>query len=181
MELEKVIQSLEAGNFQVVPISNCGCRFDWHIEEGDLVDGFEEDDCYEGFALMVDETLVAEHTRYSPLMLYVNGMSETNIPAEIQKAMRSPALQRWETGNPVVHEERRREALIAFLMKGEYELDRDDERYFANEYTVILRELPDGASVPVTREEAKAWADDFLYRGDSSAQAFVGFRLETNQ
>lgn len=182
MELDKVIQRLEAGNFKVVPVSDCNCTFDWHIEEGELVDGCDGDECYEGFALLVDDDIVADRTRYNDPNFFVNGLSESDIPEGIWEQMQPPAVvQRWETGNPVVHEERRREALIAFLMEGGYELARDDERGFANEYTMILRELPDGVFVSVNREEAEAWADAFLYRGDQSTEAFVGFRLETNQ
>jgi len=181
MERNKVIQSLEAGNFKVMPISNCDCRFDWHIEGGKLVDGFDEDACFEGFALVVDEVIVAERTRYNAPNFFVNGLSEQDIPKGIWEQMQPPTVvQRWETGGPPEHDARRREALIAFLMEGGHELARDDERGFANEYTMILREPPDGVFVSVTREEAEAWADAFLYRGDATTEAFVGFRLETN-
>jgi len=180
MEFDKVIQSLEAGNFKVEPVSDCNCTFDWHFESGKLVDGCDGDDCYEGFTLLVDDDIVADRTRYNAPNFFVNGLSEKDIPEGIWEQMQPPTtVQRWETGNPAVHDARRRDALIAFLMEGGYELARDDERGFANEYTMILRELPDGVFVSVTREEAEAWADAFLYRGDQSTEAFVGFRMES--
>ena len=180
MNIRQVIKALNAGAYKIVPVSGCGCTFDWHIEDGKLVDGSDGADCYEGFLLVLTENgdIVAEHMRYRPLVIH---QWQIGIPDEIQEKMQPPptTVQRWETGNPAVHDTRRREALIAFLMEGGYGLARSNERGVANEYTMIMRELPDGVVfMSVTREEAEAWADAFLYRGDQSTEAFVGFRLE---
>jgi len=181
MNIRQVIKALNAGAYKIVPVSGCGCTFDWHIEDGKLMDGCDGADCYEGFLLVLTENgeIVAEHMRYQPLEIY---QWQIGIPDEIQEKMRPPsAVQRWETGNSAEHDARRRESLIAFLMKGWYRLGRNDWGV-ANEYLMTLGELPDGVVyMSVTREEAEAWADAFLYRGDQSTEAFVGFRLETNQ
>lgn len=143
MNIRQVIKALNAGAYKVEPVSECGCTFDWHIEDGKLVDGSDGADCYEGFILLVDDDIVADRTRYDAPNFFVNGLSESDIPEEIWEEMRSPSgIQRWETGNPAVHNTRRREALIAFLMEGGYGLARSNERGFANEYTMILRNCP---------------------------------------
>jgi hypothetical protein len=98
-----------------------------------------------------------------------------DLPDEIIRKMELPyVVERGEIVNHK-HHERRREALIAFLMEGDYELGKDSERGFANEYTMTLR--PVASPIEVTREEAERWADDYLYSGDAATEAFVGFAL----
>ena len=71
----------------------------------------------------------------------------------------------------------RREALVEYLMDCGYELDRDDNRGFANEYTMILRDTGDRPEEP-TEDEAEEWADAFLYSGDAATESFVNFKFE---
>ncbi len=69
------------------------------------------------------------------------------------------------------------EALVDFLMRGDYALDRDDRRGFANEYTMILRECSERQEI--SREDAESWADGYLYGGDDATKAYVGFKETT--
>jgi len=85
-------------------------------------------------------------------------------------------VERGKSANPECHERRRKEALIEYLCDCGYELDRDSNRGFANEYAMILRDT--GVRHEPTLGDFANWADEFLYSGDAATESFVNFRFE---
>jgi hypothetical protein len=123
--------------------------------------------------------VIAENIRYQGRNVLVDGLDTDDIPDEIWDQMHmSDMVGQGESANCPDHDARRREALIDWLGGCGYILDRDDERGFANEYTMILREASEGDESTLTAEE---WADQYLYAGDSATQAYNGFRVEDAQ
>ena len=55
------------------------------------------------------------------------------------KMRMSDMVDQGESPNCDTHETKRREALINWLMVGEYDISRDNIRGFANEYSIILQ------------------------------------------
>lgn len=119
---------------------------------------------------------MAQYVRYQGGQVLIDGLSIDDIQDEIWGEMKiSDMVEQGDSGCSPTHD-RRRESLIGFLMNCGYELDRDDDRGFANEYTMILRDT--GEEVENSEEDAEAWADDFLYDGDPTTEAYVRFRFE---
>jgi hypothetical protein len=175
-KINKVLARLEKGEYEIEYVESCKCYFDWHVtRDGHLDDGCESDECWVSNALYVDNDLVAEFVRFEGWKLYVDNLEVDDLPDEVIQRMELPyVVERGEIVNKK-HYERRRKALVEFLMEGDYELGKDAERGFANEYTMTLK--PVASPIHVTLEEAEQWADDFLYEGDAATEAFVGFAL----
>lgn len=177
MNAQESLEKIEAGQYSIEYIGECGCYFDWDIRDGSLDDGVSTDYCWEGYGLFVDGEIVAEWVRYEAPNVLLDGLEVDDITDDIWEQMRmSNILQRGESANCEEHNHKRREALVEWLMDCGYGLDRDDERGFANEYTMILRDFTQ--SVKNSREDCERWADEFLYEGDPTTEAFVGFSLE---
>lgn len=167
--------ALHAGLGEVRHKEDCNCTFDWVIGGQDGLDSRTDgDECWEGHSLYIGDTLIAEHVRFEAIKIHFDGLSVEDIPEDIQDEMRmSEMVEQGDSPNCDVHESSKRTSLIQWLMDNNYELDRDDQRGFANEYTMILR---DSESKP-TLEQATDWADDYLYAGDAATKANVGFEL----
>ena len=175
----------EEGKYYIEHAEDCNCSFKWDIDgNGELVDNVDSDACWEGNVLYItgeewnDGEPVAEYIRYEGLRILHNSVEADDIPDHIKDEMRmSDMKEQGETGNPKCHDTFRREALVEYLMDCGYELDRDDNRGFANEYTMILRDTGDRSEEP-TADEAEEWADAFLYSGDAATESFVNFKFE---
>ena len=173
----EIMTKITAGELDIRYEQKCECHFNWTIENDSLYDAVESDCCWEGCVLYVADVAIAEVIRFGEKQVLVNGLSNCDIPDEVRDQMRtSDFVEAGDTGNSAIHDLRKREALIEWLMDAGFELDRDMERGFANEYTMILR----ATAQPMThsRQDVENWVDRFLYSGDAAAQAFVGFRLE---
>lgn len=176
-----IINKIEAGEYKIEHEEDCSCRIDWDIDgNGELREDVDSDCCWEGNILYIGDEAIAQSIRYEESKVLVDGIDRDDIPEEIWGEMRmGEVVERGESQNCDTHEANRREALIDWLMESNYILGRDDGRGFANEYTMILREVAEGETAPeITEEKAEEWADQFLYRGDAATEAFVGFRLE---
>ena len=158
-----IIKRLKAGDFQVE--HHCGCGFHWHIDgTGKLDDGCESHERLEGNLLVVDGGTVAQWIRYESREVLVNGMENSDIPDEIWQKMRNPDYcKRGESPDCSPHESNRRDSLVEWLMVSGFDLDHDDERDSAKEYTMFVRD--NGIKPEITRKEAEKWADSFLYPG----------------
>ena len=180
MKREQIISKIEAGEYKIEHEEDCNCTFDWDIRDDQLDDGVDADECWEGLILYVEDEAIAQSIRYDRSEVLVKELSRYDIPDEIWDKMKmSEMVERGDSPNNDTHETNRRDALIDWIMEGNYILDRNDERDFANEYTMILREVPEGETAPeITREAAEKWADQFLYTGDAATAAYNGFRLE---
>jgi hypothetical protein len=184
MTKQELVKALENGEYKVAHESECNCSYDWHIEDDQLVNGVSSDGCWEGNILYIGDTAIAQAIRYDRPEPLIDGLSRKDIEEAsgdediISDMEMSEMREQGESGQSEEHEEHERESLIEWLMQCGYELDRDDERNFSNEYTMILRKLADGATATVTRSEAEEWADQFLYSGDAATQAYNGFRFE---
>lgn len=179
MNKETIISALASGKYKITYEQNCGCRFGWHVDsQYHLDDDCDSDECWEGNVLYVYGEPIAQHIRYESREMLTKLICEDDIPDEIwDKMSMSDISQRGESANCPEHESNRREGLIDWLMEqDEYELDKDDKRGFANEYTVILRrsDNPDAT----IRDQAVKWADAYLYAGDAATDAYIGLRVE---
>jgi hypothetical protein len=179
MNANEILEKIEKGEYSIEYIENCGCNFYWHItRDGRLDDDADGNDCWTSNALYVDGELIAEYVRFDGWKVYVDELDIDDLPLEVINTM---VMRDYVEQGEIVNDEhnnRARETLIDFLMEGNYELGRDDERGFANEYTMTLK--PVASPIEVTREEAEQWADDYLYNGDAVTEAFVGFELLTD-
>lgn len=181
MDKKQVVELLNSGDFEIEYCEDCNCLFDWHIDEDcELSDNVESSGCWDSNVLFVtgrDEP-IAEFIRHEGLSIRIDDMFEYDIPHHILDEMRllSDVVERGETGNPEVHNEKRKTTLVEYLMECGYELDMDDNRGFANEYTMILRDT--GEPIYPTLDEAEEWADSYLYRGDAATESFVNFRFD---
>lgn len=177
----EIINKIEAGEYKIEHEEDCGCRIDWEIDaNGELIEEIDSDCCWEGNILYIGDEAIAQSIRYEGSEVLVDGIDRDDIPDDIWDEMRmGEMVERGQSPNCDTHEANLREALIDWIMESNYVLDREDERGFANEYTMILREVAEGETAPaITREAAEEWADRFLYRGDAATEAFNGFRLE---
>lgn len=175
MDAKQIISKIESGDYKIEYAEECNCSGIWSVERGELVFEPGNDVDWEALVLSVDGAIVADCIRGGDRHVYVDGVTESDIPDDVWSQMRLPEiLNSGEVGNQE-HDRKMRETLIDWLMTGDYSLAKDDERGFANEYTMILTETSE--SVTVTREQAEAWADDYLYRGDAATEAFVGLRI----
>lgn len=177
----EIINKIEVGEYKIEHAEDCSCCISWEINaNGELVEDIDSDCCWEGNILYVGDEAIAQNIRYEGSEVLVDGIDRDDIPEEIWDGMRmGEMLERGESPYCDTHEADRREALIDWLVESNYILDRDDDRGFANEYIMILREVAEGETAPeITREKAEKWADQFLYRGDAATEAFNGFRLE---
>ena len=90
----------------------------------------------------------------------------------------SDMVERGESANNDTHEAHRRESLIYWLnelVDEGYRLMRDNDRGFANEYTVILvspKTDPDEIGDDWDELDAEKWADEYLYNGDAATEAY---------
>lgn len=179
MNLEEIKAALERGDYNIQVEDDCGCAFFWHIDDFDaLTDGCDCCDCWVAKVLYVGDEAIAQHVRYEDREVLIDGLDEDDIPQEVWDALSWPLGESWSSGSGPSHDKHRRDALIDWLMEGNYELDRDYERGFGNEYTMILRELPSGKTTKIDRADAEGWADDYLYAGDAATESYVAFRLE---
>lgn len=175
MNAQEIIKKLEEGDYKIEYSEVCYCYFHLDVTPSKLeffVDSSTE--CGSSNALFVGGALVAEYVRHDGWFVYED-IDVDDIPMPVQQKMILPSfLGRGEIEN-WKHHLRLKEALVEFLMMGDYEIGRKDGR-FANEYTMTLKKVE--TPIVVTREEAEKWADDYLYEGDSATEAFVGFSME---
>ena len=186
MEKKEIIAALQTGSYEVKYEQDCGCTFDWRVSgrvlaadimEEELIDGCETDCCWEGCVLYVGGEAVAEHVRYEARRVLAAGIAEDDIPDDIWDRMSmSDMVVQGESPNCDTHETKRREALINWLMVGEYDISRDNIRGFANEYSVILRALEKPKKN--NRKASIRWANDILYRGDAATKAYNNVCIE---
>ena len=172
-KINHILEKIESGDYQIEHDKNCGCTFSWEINRsGELIDNVDGNECWQGMVLYVvgiDEP-IAQTIQYEHCEVLAEGLDEDDIPDEIWDAMK---IDGDET-NPA-HENSRRDSLIDWLLNSDYILDRDDDRGFANEYTMILRDPAEDDESTLSAEE---WADCFLYDGDSATVAYTSFRHE---
>ena len=178
--LAKIKADVEKGDYEIKYNEDCHCGFDWSINnQGDLVDDVSSDECYEQNVLYVGDEMIAAYVRFDGRNICVDDITKDDIPDEIWDEMdMSDMVNRGETGNSPSHDANRKSSLVEFLMDSGYILEKDEERGFGNEYTMVLREPNKDEKVETAEEEAESWADDFLYAGDAPTEAMVGFRFE---
>ena len=109
------------------------------------------------------------------------GALRANDPSdEIWDAMRmSDMVQQGDSTNTDTHDRIRRDTLVDWLAwlvtDNGYRLMRDNDRGFANEYTVILVSPdadPDDIGDDWDILTPEQWADDYLYNGDAATEAY---------
>lgn len=184
MTKQDIIDALEAGNYTIEHREDCGCSFDWRIDGDTINDNCESDECWEGNVLVVDGEDIAQHIRYESAEVLTDLIDADDIPNDIwDKMSMSDMVERGESANNDTHERNRREALIEWLDQmcdDGYRLWRDNERGFANEFTVILVS-PDADPDDIDDEwdelTAEEWADEYLYNGDAATEAYNGCRV----
>ena len=187
MEKKEIIAALQAGSYEVRHEQDCGCTFDWRVAgrvlaadiiEEELIDGCETDCCWEGYVLYVAGEAVAEHVRYEARRVLAAGITGDDIPDDIWDKMRmSDIVVQGESPNCDAHETTRREALINWLMVGEYDISRDDVRGFSNEYSIVLR-TREKPKKNISRQASIMWANDILYSGDAATKAYNNVHIE---
>lgn len=184
MKKEEIIAALEAGNYKIEHREDCNCSFDWHIEGNGIDDGCDGNECWEGNILVVGGEDIAQHIRYDRSEVLTDLIDADDIPDAIWDEMRmSDMVEQGESANNDTHERNRRNALIEWLeqlISDGYSLMRDNERGFANEFTVILVSPdanPDDIDDDWDELTAEEWADDYFYTGDAATQDFSGCKV----
>lgn len=178
MEKKEILIALACNDYSIFYDSNCGCTFNWQLNgEGQLIDGCDTEDCWESNTLYIDGEKILWCEKYGPVTFVADGIKEEDIPVGILGELQPSGLVfPGESGNSVEHDNYRRWALEKFVTSRKFELDRNEERGFANEYTMILRDT--GNPVESTQEEVEKWVEAFLYSGDATTAAMVGFSFE---
>jgi hypothetical protein len=179
MTRQDIITALEAGEYRIEHAEDCNCSFDWSIDGDSITDNASEDECWEGNVLHVREEMIAASIRYGESHTLTDLINADDIPDEIWDAMRmSDMVQQGESANSDTHESRRRDALVDWingLIDEGYRLMRDNDRGFANEYTVILirpNTDPDEIGDDWDELTPEHWADEYLYSGDAATEAY---------
>jgi len=171
MNANELKSALSQGKYEITHHEECNCPGMWSVEGQDLVYEVGNDVDWCANVLVVDGVDIAERIQDGETHILCEGINYDDIPDAIWDELKLP-----EDSMPAEHYTRRREALVAWLMQGNYDLDRDDERGFGNEYTVILR--PVDTPVTITHERAERWADDYLYKGDAATQSYVSLSIQ---
>jgi hypothetical protein len=179
MKRTEIIEALEAGNYKIEHEEDCGCSFDWRINRGNIEEIGEGNECWEGNILYIGDEMIAQSIRYQGRDILTPEISEDDIPDEIWDEMGiSDMVEQGESANNDTHERNRRDSLVDWLnglVAQGYRLMRDNDRGFANEYTIILvRPNTDDGETGVCWDEidAEQWATDYLYDGDAVTEAF---------
>src|SRR5690554_3393537 len=165
MLAKKIIENLKNGNYRVDYREHCDCRFDWRLDNGELVCdvAYTDGDCWFDNALVMDD-LAGQHddtlwirsdgiiaTKGEYFGLAVSWLTASHdIAREIINAIKdSDAYQKLTDGiyspdaNNDLHDRRKREALAKWLSDNKHlrtyvYYPRD----FANEYVCGLLVLP---------------------------------------
>jgi hypothetical protein len=185
MTREEMIKAIEDGNYEIKHEEDCSCSFDWHIEGDQLDDGCYGNECWEGNILYVGEEMIAQSIRYDVHReMLTDVIDEDDIPDEIWDEMRmSDMVEQGDSANNDTHERRRKDALIEWLTQlvaDGYELKRNNERGFANEFSVVLVS-PDADPDEIDDDwddlTVDEWADGYFYSGDAATQDFSGHKV----
>ncbi len=179
MEKNEIIAALENGNYEIKHDEDCSCSFDFRIDGDQIIEDVDGNECWEGMILYVGGEMIAEKIRFGESHMLTDAINPDDIPDEIWDKMRmSDMVERGESANNDTHEANRRESLVYWLNgladKG-YRLMRDNDRGFANEYTVILvspKTDPDEIGDDWDELDAEKWADEYLYNGDAATEAY---------
>jgi hypothetical protein len=185
MTREEIIKEIEDGNYEIKHEEDCSCSFDWRIEGDHIDDGCWGNDCWEGNILYIGDEMIAQSIRYGRNReMLTDVIDEDDIPDEIWDEMRmSDMVEPGESVNNDTHERNRRATLIEWLTQlvdEGYSLKRDNERGFANEFSVILVS-PDADPDEINDDwddlTIDEWANDFFYCGDAVTQDFSGHKV----
>jgi hypothetical protein len=180
MTRQDIITALEAGDYRIEHAEDCCCSFDWDIDGDTITDNCNSNECWEGNVLYVDDEMIAESIRYGESRTLTDLIDGDDIPDEIWDAMRmSDMVQQGDSTNTDTHDRIRRDTLVDWLAwlvtDNGYRLMRDNDRGFANEYTVILVSPdadPDDIGDDWDILTPEQWADDYLYNGDAATEAY---------
>ncbi len=185
MKKQKIIEALAAGNYKIEHREDCNCLFYWDIDGDTITDNCQGNECWEGNVLIVAGEEIAESIRYDTSRVLTNEIDSDDIPDEIWDEMgMSDMVEQGDSANNDTHERNRRDALICWLEQlvtdDKYRLMRDNERGFANEFTVVLVSPdadPDDIGDDWDELTVEEWADQYLYSGDAATQDFSGCKV----
>ena len=179
MEKTEIIAALESGNYEIKHAEDCSCSFDFRIEGDQIIEDVDGNECWEGMVLYIGGEMIAEKIRYDGHNMLTDLIDADEIPDEIWDEMSmGDMVARGESPNNDTHERNRREALIDWLndlVDEGYRLMRDNDRGFANEFTVILVSPgtdPEEIDDDWDEISAEKWADEYLYNGDAATEAY---------
>jgi hypothetical protein len=184
MEVKKIIENLQNGNYKVKLESDCGCSIDWAINQNNELscdDASSYDACWIGKILYVNgvDEPIAEYLYGEYLKILAPELSEEDLPENVLDEMNAGGNE-WPENED--HEAKERKSLIAYLedhiAKGG-KLYRDNENGFSNQYACILV-LPD-SDEEINEDwdelDPEEWASEFLYEGDAATESFASHRI----
>jgi hypothetical protein len=181
MTRTEIIKKLEAGEYRIEHEENCYCSFFWDIRGGQIDDGADGNECWEGMILYIDDEAIAESIRFDGAEVLATGLDRDDIPDEIWDEMRmSEMVEQGDSPNNDTHEANRREALIDWLSEHDnYRFFRDNQRGFANEYvSVLVTDTEyDDSDEDWESQTVEEWVDDYLYNGDAATKACNDARI----
>ena len=184
MKVEEIITALEKGNYEIKHTEDCSCSFDFRIDGDQIIEDVDGNECWEGMVLCVGGEMIAEKIRFGESNMLTDVIGSDDIPDEIwDKMSMGDMVERGESINNDTHERNRRDALVDWLnglVDEGYRLMRDNDRGFANEYTVILvrpKTDPDEIGDDWDELNAEKWTDEYLYNGDAATEAFNSARV----
>jgi len=181
----EITKAIDSGNYEIKLTSDCGCQFSWGI---DRQGRFNDDDsisdcCWIGNVLTINDDLIAEYVAGSGFKWLVD-MGGVEDLDKIEEKLSDEMYISDDEITGEAHESKRKESLVdglKDLISDGARLYRDNERGFANEYTVILvmpgAKLEDENIEDWDELEREVWADEYLYSGDAATQAFNGCRV----
>ena len=190
MTKKEIIDAITDGNWEIKHAENCNCSFAFRIEGDMIVEDVDGDECWESNSLTIDGELtmegemIAEHVRYESRNVLTDAITEDDIPEDIWDDMAmSDVVEQGDSPDCDAHEIARKSTLIEWLDKmvtDGYRLMRDNERGFANEYTVLLVS-PDADADDIDDDwdtlSTEDWADEYLYAGDAATTAHNSVRV----
>lgn len=175
---EQFIEGIKSGNYEVKLENECNCCFDWNIKDGRLVDEGDSDCCWVGHILYVANVPVYQDMQFEAREDLIKGLDVYKLLTEeldrwdIEEAMNTSDSEENEE-----HTRRKSETLIEWLKESEYKFYIHYPRNFANEYDCIL--VAPGAEIKEewTEINPEEWAENYLWNGNASTEAFNGFVL----
>ena len=180
--LENYKKAIIDGKYRIEIGSSCMCTHDWTLIGDNRLDYTASgDDCWVCSEMQIDNNTVILRNQYDSMDAWAyKPLSPDQHQAQLALIDwiydEMPEIATEMDGDDIdndIHNDRKRDALIDFIIDNGYGCRIDHPRDFANEYTCVLIE-----GGQATQEDAEAWADSYLANGDDATKMYIGFSFE---
>lgn len=179
MDRGQILSALESSNYTIEHDCACDCEVDGITSDNGVeISGNE---CWQSNSLYIDGILIAEYIQHNSRKMHIDDISDDDISDDIWGEMAIGD----DADNPVHDEE---QMILEYLQSSmdDWRYYRDNERNFANEYTIILIspdiESVDGKNIAELSDDwdtltAEETAHEIAYTGDAATQAYNSLRV----